>query len=245
MYLWYQQAAQCYAYLSDVPASVDLDDPNSAFAHSRWFHRGWTLQELLAPEDLTFFSQDWKKIGIKSELTMPLSDITAIDNDILAGKQRLEAASIAKRMSWAAYRETTRPEDRAYCLMGVFSVNMPMLYGEGGERAFIRLQEEIMKESDDQSLFAWVDENADEASHYSLLAKLPSLFAYSKSIIPYQDWEPRPPYLVTNRGLQIALHLTRRHEDIYTAALDCPAPPDYEDFSFLAIYVKKLSGGDD
>jgi hypothetical protein len=106
------------------------------------------------------YSQDWVKIGEKSNLTGPLSDITSIDNDILARTQHLERASLAKRMSWAAFRETKRPEDYAYCLIGLFSVNMPMLYGEGGERAFQRLQEEIMKQSDDQLLFAWVDEKA-------------------------------------------------------------------------------------
>jgi Heterokaryon incompatibility protein (HET) len=140
MHAWYQQAERCYAYLSDVPAEVDVHLSSSAFAQSRWFTRGWTLQELLAPEDVTFFSQGWIEIGTKSQLTDLISTITRIDRDILAGTQSLDSASLAKRMSWAASRKTTRSEDLAYCLMGIFSVNMPMLYGEGGEKAFLRLQ---------------------------------------------------------------------------------------------------------
>jgi hypothetical protein len=104
-----------------------------------------------------------------------------------------------------------------------------------------------MKQSDDHSLFAWVDAADTETSrsHHGLLATSPSLFAQSHNIIPYQDWEPRPPYSMTNRGLHLSLHLTRRDTKTYIAALDCPAPPDYEDSSFLAIYLKKLSGGDE
>ena len=148
--------------------------------------------------------------------------------------------SLARRMAWAAYRETTRPEDIAYCLMGIFSVNMPMLYGEG-KRAFLRLQEEIIKSSDDQSLFAWIDTDASPTSLHGLLATSPSQFAFCHDILPYQDWQPRTPYLMTNRGLQIELPILWREEDTYVAALDCPCPPDYSDTTFLAIYLKKMS----
>lgn len=99
-------------------------------------------------------------------------------------RKPLEFASVARRMSWAAHRETTRPEDIAYCLMGIFSVNMPMLYGKGGEKAFLCLQEDIMKQSDDQTIFAWVDREASKFSLRGLLATPPSQFAGCHNISP-------------------------------------------------------------
>jgi hypothetical protein len=167
MYVWYQNAAICYAYLSD--AKMDylgqyyIQNPilsNEAEIHfaemlrdCRWFTRGWTLQELIAPSRLYFYGQDWGLIGEKGQLSRVLSRITGIDNDTLA-EGNVKEVSIAKRMSWASKRVTTRAEDIAYCLLGIFGVNLPLLYGEG-KKAFTRLQEEIMKNSDDQSLFAW------------------------------------------------------------------------------------------
>uniref|UniRef100_L2FG01 Het domain protein n=1 Tax=Colletotrichum fructicola (strain Nara gc5) TaxID=1213859 RepID=L2FG01_COLFN len=213
MFDWYDKAEVCYAYLSGVSSTVDTSKTDGDFAGCRWFTRGWTLQELLAPDDLIFFSDDWVKIGEKLTLSRPLSVITGIEEDILKGTKPIESASIAKRMSWASHRVTTRPEDVAYCLMGVYGVNMPMLYGEG-DRAFLRLQEEIMKQSDDQSLFAWVDLSASTETYHGLLAKSPLNFEYSNSI------------------------------ELFAAALDCPAPPDFEDSSFLAIYLKRISHSD-
>ena len=125
----------------------------SVLTESRWFTRGWTLQELIAPRSLTFYSSDWHELGTKATLHDSLSKRTGIDVEILRGKKRLESTSVARRMSWACNRQTTRTEDEAYCLMGLFDVNMPMLYGEGSN-AFLRLQEEIMKHSDDESIFA-------------------------------------------------------------------------------------------
>lgn len=244
MYTWYREAAICYAYLAAGPDGLDTPDKKSRFRKNRWFMRGWTLQELLAPDDVVFFSNDWTPIGRKKMLSPLLAEITGIDVEILSGDRAVQTASIAKRMSWAAHRETTRSEDWAYCLMGVFSVNMPMLYGEGGEKAFLRLQEEIMKESDDQSLFAWVKRNADQDAYHGLLAKSPMDFALSNSVLPYDDWEPRSPYAMTNRGLRIDMHLTLRSDGSYVAALDCPVPPEYKDSSFLAIYLQKLSDTD-
>ncbi|KAH8803578.1 heterokaryon incompatibility protein-domain-containing protein, partial [Xylogone sp. PMI_703] len=147
MYRWYEEAEVCYAHLADVPSKAK-------FAESRWFTRGWTLQELIAPSTLKFVNEQWKEIGTKSSLGLELSQITGVPVGILLGKDDLESASIAQRMSWASKRETTRDEDIAYCLMGIFGIHMPLIYGEG-QRAFIRLQEEIMKVSDDHSLFAW------------------------------------------------------------------------------------------
>lgn len=238
MYPWYQKAKICYAYLADVPTNVNTHDLNSAFAKSRWFRRGWTLQELIGPLNLIFFSRDWIEIGTKLTLKDVLAQITGINVGILTGAKELESASVALRMSWACHRETTRKEDIAYCLMGLFDVNMPMLYGEG-EKAFIRLQEEIMKHSDDQSLFAWTDLDAPADSHCGLLANSPDKFRNSANIMPYQGWEPTSPYSISNKGLRIELHLSPYGEDVYVAALECPVPPDYE--GFLGIYLRRVS----
>ncbi|MCJ1233245.1 hypothetical protein MMC14_001200 [Varicellaria rhodocarpa] len=240
MYSWYQKAEICYAYLADVHAAIATTG-DSAFADSRWFKRGWTLQELIGPSNLTFYSYGWEEIGKKSTLRNILSEITGIDVGTLTDVKRLEYVSVAKRMSWASGRATTRLEDMAYCLMGLFAVNMPMLYGEG-ERAFIRLQEEIMKNSDDHSLFAWVDPTASPESYQGMLAKSPADFVCSGNVMPYHDWEIRTPFSMSNRGLCIDLHLTPHEKDIYIASLDCPAPPDYE--GFLGIYLKRVSSVD-
>lgn len=144
MYSWYKSAGLCIAYLNDVDGDIK---------GSRWFKRGWTLQELIAPEDVIFADRNWDIVGMKSSLASLLANITGIDEDVLL-TGNIEGLSIAKRMSWAANRDTTRREDRAYSLMGIFGVNMPPIYGEG-DKAFIRLQEEIMKKSNDQSIFTW------------------------------------------------------------------------------------------
>ncbi|KAL1845631.1 hypothetical protein Daus18300_014486 [Diaporthe australafricana] len=146
------------------------------------------IQELLAPANVIFFTRSWVSLGEKRAISPFLAEITGIDATIMAGERPIESASLARRMSWMARRQTTRPEDSAYCLMGVFSVNMPMLYGEGGQRAFLRLQEEIMKTSDDQSLFAWVNRDADPEALHGLLAPSPAAFAHSNGILPYHDW---------------------------------------------------------
>jgi hypothetical protein len=150
MFLWYKKADRCYAFLEDV-RKEQFDEQ---FPKSRWFTRGWTLQELIAPRSLDFYDSEWRHIGSKHLLIQKITTMTKIDKDSLTGAD-LEIVSIAKRMSWAANREITRVEDLAYCLLGIFNINMPMLYGEG-EHAFQRLQEEIFRSSyKDQSLFAW------------------------------------------------------------------------------------------
>jgi hypothetical protein len=155
MYNWYKNAAVCYVYLADVPSHMTAGRLHPEFHRSRWFTRGWTLQELIAPENVLFFYQDWKLLGTKIDLKPFLANITGINQRALSTSDT-NNSSIAQRMSWASRRVTTRPEDLAYCLMGIFNVNMPLMYGEGGDRAFIRLQEELLNSSDDQSLFAWV-----------------------------------------------------------------------------------------
>ena len=155
MYLWYTLAHVCYAFLPDVPAKEDHVSAGSCFRKSRWFTRGWTLQELIAPVDVRFLSMEWMFIGSKDSLADLVVDITKIQHDALLNLGSLDEFSIAQRLSWAAERQTTRVEDRAYSLLGIFDINMPTLYGEGW-RALRRLQEEIMRRTPDQSLFAWM-----------------------------------------------------------------------------------------
>ena len=154
MYEWYSQAAICYAFLEDVDDSENPRAPHSRFRRSRWFKRGWTLQELIAPAEVLFLSRDWQILGTKDTLADVIEEITGIDRDVLTHRRSLDSVSVARRMSWSARRETTREEDEAYSLMGIFGVHMPTIYGEG-RKAFVRLQREILEHCPDQSIFAW------------------------------------------------------------------------------------------
>jgi len=226
MYSWYQRAAVCYAYLEDV----HFDDYTEGymtwkdhFSNSRWFARGWTLQELLAPRKVVFYARGWRLLGTKSSLVKNIGKITGIDELTLLEPKLIHNASVAQRMSWASQRTTTRTEDLAYSLMGLFGVSMPIIYGEG-ENAFLRLQEEIIKRSDDHSIFAWgtlghddshlprhlldpddydVDDAADTTG---ILAKSPRDFAGMDHILPSPPPnEPTTHYALTNKGLHITL----------------------------------------
>ncbi|KAI1792656.1 heterokaryon incompatibility protein-domain-containing protein, partial [Ganoderma leucocontextum] len=154
MFKWYRDAQICYALLSDVPSDEDVRAKDSKFRESRWFKRSWTLQELIAPRTVVFFSQDWKGLGTKDALVDLIEEITHIDRGVLTHKMALANESVGERMRWAAEREATRVEDVAYSLLGIFGITMPALYGEG-EYAFRRLQEEILRRIPDRTLFAW------------------------------------------------------------------------------------------
>lgn len=159
MFQWYAEASVCYAYLADVELFTQghwTGDRNSrlAFERSRWWTRGWTLQELIAPQTVEFLASDWSHLGTKIGLGQLISDITGIRLEILRGAS-LRRCCAAEKMSWASTRQTTRPEDAAYCLLGLFGVNMPMLYGEGSTKSFIRLQKEILAQEPEYSLLAW------------------------------------------------------------------------------------------
>lgn len=209
MFKWYKNSRVCYAYLSDVPTREMLEDhcrEGSAFRLSEWFKRGWTLQELLAPEIMVFFDQSWREIGTKLMLRQVLSSITRI-NHLLNYNQ----ASVAQKFSWASERRTTRIEDQAYSLMGIFQINMPLIYGEG-HNAFLRLQLEIIRNSDDESIFAWtVPWTSDYPGEMisGLLATSPAAFSDSGTICHnetlkiFTEDEPRAPYSMTNKGLHI------------------------------------------
>lgn len=154
MYTWYGSSTVCYAFLHDVDGNEDPYIGRSTFRESRWFRRGWTLQELIAPSTVIFVSSAWRALGTKATFSGLIGEITHIDEEILLQSMPLSSVSVARRMSWASERVTSRKEDEAYCLMGIFDVHIPVLYGEG-VRAFIRLQEEILKRIPDQSIFVW------------------------------------------------------------------------------------------
>ncbi|KAI0366494.1 HET-domain-containing protein, partial [Pilatotrama ljubarskyi] len=154
MFAWYAGATVCYAYLRDVSDEEPPSAPDSAFRRSRWFTRGWTLQELIAPKAVIFLSNTWVPIASKRSMSLLLEEITGVDAAVLMGTISVHEVSVARRMSWASARQTSRVEDEAYCLMGIFGVHFPTIYGEGKE-AFIRLQEEIMRRTPDTTLLAW------------------------------------------------------------------------------------------
>ncbi|KAJ8472943.1 hypothetical protein ONZ51_g8187 [Trametes cubensis] len=154
MYAWYAKAAVCFAHLPDVPSDDCIFDPSSAFRRSVYFTRSWTLQELIAPKRVVFVSSDWTVLGEKQDLAELLEEITNIDRQILTFCRPLTDVSIACKLSWAARRNARRIEDRAYSLLGLFDIHMPMMYGEG-EKAFARLLHTILKEKCDHTALAW------------------------------------------------------------------------------------------
>ncbi|EXF77106.1 hypothetical protein CFIO01_01753 [Colletotrichum fioriniae PJ7] len=161
MFNWYEQASVCYVYLSDLNYSIYQQPGVSAplelaLRECRWYTRGWTLQELIAPDNVDFYDKSWHLVGSKLDESLgpALANVTGISLDILNKTVPLESSSVAERMHWASSRVTTRKEDLAYSLMGIFGVNMPLLYGEG-MKAFARLQEAILQDTGDHSIFAW------------------------------------------------------------------------------------------
>jgi hypothetical protein len=209
MFKWYQRADVCYAYLQDVYTTSDVNNPDGSFQKSRWFTRGWTLQELLAPGVVYFYTSDWKEIGSRINLKDSISETTGIDAKFFDDGNLTEYTT-AQKMFWASRRQTTRTEDQAYCLMGIFNVNMPLLYGEGN-KAFSRLQEEILRRSTDYSIFA-------NGRFLALLAPSAAFFGAARNICR-KDW----PNLggawpaatdrgvsITSKGVELTLPILER-----------------------------------
>lgn len=184
MFDWYGRAKICFIYFADLDPEW-TEDLNDAFtkrwAKCRWFGRGWTLQELLAPLFVHFFDNHWSLFGTKKELCNRLSWITTIPTAVLQRKTPIGSYSIAARMSWAANRLTTREEDTAYCLFGLFGINLPLLYGEG-QGAFRRLQVELLRISDDETLMARC--SVDMNHSFGIFAKSPQEFAGFRNAVP-------------------------------------------------------------
>jgi hypothetical protein len=219
MYGWYVNAAICYVYLFDVPPLDPFLD-EARFAAARWFTRGWCLQELIAPRELEFYANDWTELGTKLSLKWNLAEVTSIPVSVLVGEELPSERFVAERMSWASKRTTTRIEDTAYCLLGIFNVNIPLLYGEGS-RAMIRLQEEILKRDEDYSLFLWQTPHAflntgllcDSPAYFSLegvITQHGKQLPYSK-LTRHRNTDLTTPE-ITGRGLRMDL-LTRPSRD--------------------------------
>ncbi|KAF5021350.1 hypothetical protein F66182_6618 [Fusarium sp. NRRL 66182] len=264
MFSWYKNAVICYIYLEDV----DRDDPfGESFERARWFSRGWTLQELIAPRKRRFYDQSWSCIGeisreMRSDcrvngfyvgknarptmeatpqypsLAAKVKDITGISAEVFDNPD-LETFSAATKMSWASVRETTRVEDQAYCLLGIFNVNMPLLYGEGAN-AFIRLQEEIIRKKADHTLFAWRSASVASTRTFSgLLSPSPRIFkgSHCRSLVAK---EVEMPYEMTNKGLHLQIRLIEaENPDEYYAMLDV-GPGEYLPSSKDYRYAIKL-----
>ncbi|KAK5696219.1 hypothetical protein LTS12_028590 [Elasticomyces elasticus] len=217
-------------------------------AKSSWFTRGWTLQELVASKTTVFCSGDWTVLGamlvadgivskvwklVKDMVTLngTLASITGVPIEVLDKASEILSFSVAQRMSWAANRQTTREEDRAYSLLGLFDINLPLLYGEGS-KAFKRLEHEIIRQSSDETIFIFRENTGqDDLADFDRLQRLneppirlPSraslkdyrrrpraLLAYSPDQffdsrqVEYAKFIPRYPYRMTNQGLEIRL----------------------------------------
>ena len=238
MYKWYRRAEVCFAYLVDFQDS-DPSKEVPTFTQSKWFTRGWTLQELVAPKNVMFFDRRWRYIGDRESLQPLLTNRTKIRRDFLLSSDDIGRASVSQRMSWFSGRQTTVPEDTAYCLLGLFGVNMPLLYGEGAVRAFRRLQEEIMRYSDDHSLFAWTDRRP-LAGASGLLAGSPLYFQDSGGYVHRASADTDQPFHMTNKGIYIRLYVQARN-DHYVASFDCPHDKSY----YLGMYLKRHSNGTD
>ncbi|KAL4070150.1 hypothetical protein V8B97DRAFT_537929 [Scleroderma yunnanense] len=250
MYRWYQNSKVCYAYLHDVTStslpkrSNDSMYPNSS-GWPEWFSRGWTLQEMIASSNVQFFNKDWQPMGDKKTHANTLSKITRVPAHILVDGLPSNRPCVAQIMSWAANRKTTRVEDKAYSLMGLLDVNMPMLYGEG-KKAFHRLQLEIIRMSSDQSIFAWGHHGNERPG--SILADDPSFFwdcnqmelmdhnefiqSMNEYYIPEDDLSSISEdqfgvFPITNRGIQIWMLLCPLDDSdsVFHAWLPCRSPP--------------------
>ena len=141
MFRWYRDAKRCYVYLYDVQRSTGDVGWETEFTGSHWFSRGWTLQELLAPQNLDFFSRHWARLGDKSTLRELVYKRTNIPIAALMGN--IFSFGVADRLSWALGRQTKRDEDIVYSLLGLFDIHIPILYGEGQQSAMDRLKREI------------------------------------------------------------------------------------------------------
>jgi hypothetical protein len=239
MYRWYQDAEVCFAYLTDIEARKrEIKD-------SVWLTRGWTLQELIAPRNLSFHDRNWVFLGTKTDLAHYLSFNTGIPMDVLLGQSRPSSCSVAQRMSWAAKRETERIEDRAYSLIGLFDVSMPFVYGEG-DKSFSRLQEEIIRHSDDQSIFAWDRGNGGTfGGHNGLLASAPSQFVTCQHVVRASQGLPNTGgFQLSNVGLSISMTTLPWTMETYLCILHCGLDNASSDVR-LGIFLERLASSGD
>lgn len=216
MWRYYSEAKECLVYLED------FKEPPLKFENIEWFKRGWTLQELIAPRKVTFYNHEWVPFGDRSDndIAEAIQRATNIPKNLLTGKTEYWNYSVAQRMSWAAKRQTTREEDRSYSLFGLFNVHLTPIYGEGARNAFLRLQEAIMSQTTDLSLFAWID------THYlvqyrGILARSPDEFSNSGSISKTNFLGDNPEFSMTNKGLKIQPFLAKQANGEFFLPLNC------------------------
>lgn len=208
MFRWYKDSDMCIAYLSDLEPEDRYSD--DAMFECRWWRRGWTLQELIAPASLRFYDSSWQDNDSKSDWADLISERVGIPPRALHGDLSPDVASVAQKFSWAAHRETTRLEDEAYCLLGLFDVNMPLLYDEGS-KAFRRLQEEILRSGDDLTIFA----HSPMERSGRLFAESAICFKGLGDVRPYHS-NSMAEFTLTNRGL----HIKRGVELSYASVLE-------------------------
>lgn len=209
MFAWYKNSAVCLAHLEDFPGDVFFEQ---GLARCRWLSRGWTLQELIAPQHVEFYDQTWTKRATKLDSTKLLAKETGVNERVLADCAHLAHLSVAQRMSWVSRRQTTRAEDIAYCMLGMFDIHMPLIYGEG-DKAFMRLQEEIAKQTCDLSLFAWTapppEPSSDSHNYRGIFAKSPGEFVDCHRMGSGNRIVPHKEFTITNRGLRIEATLIK------------------------------------
>jgi hypothetical protein len=196
MFHWYRNAVKCYVYLSDVSTKKRKESDSlteyawePAFRSSKWFTRGWTLQELIAPTLVEFFSKDQELLGDKSSLERQIHDITGIAVLALRGAP-LSQFDIEDRLSWAEDRQTTREEDKVYSLFGIFDIQIPLLYGEGGKKALKRLQKEIYKPLVIRGISDYSDSHKPPGKTWQALAAAAAA-SYARELIeevPLETW---------------------------------------------------------
>ncbi|KAK5662508.1 hypothetical protein OQA88_8420 [Cercophora sp. LCS_1] len=208
----------------------------------KWFTRGWTLQELIAPKNVVFFDQDWNERGDKMGLSGLISQITGIPPDLLRGETPLSLYSVARRLSWAARRVTTRVEDMSYCLLGIFDVHLSLIYGEG-MKAFSRLQEAIILATSDLSIFVWTDERSPCPTWAPLFADEPVHFASCGRVIAALEDDIYRELTITTRGIQVEGSLVSfptHEDDAYKCILETFCTIDGE---WVGIGLRKIGGG--
>jgi hypothetical protein len=206
MFDFYTESEVCFVHLADVTSTLSDHDIRSQIQRSRWFTRGWTLQELLAPRKLLFFNRDWRAIGDQHTLAQDIQAASKVSRQHLSD---FRGASVATKMSWASRRQTSKVEDRAYSLFGVFGVSMFIDYGER-EKAFQRLQRTILENFRDESIFAWTSGQPSSG----LLAPTPECFAGSANMISnYEKNKPRPPHRIVMDTLEFWVPAGRNDND--------------------------------
>ncbi|KAH9890806.1 heterokaryon incompatibility protein-domain-containing protein [Xylariomycetidae sp. FL2044] len=244
MFQWYRGSEVCFAFISDLDKSAP-NEPALDWVEKksyRWFSRGWTLQEMIAPRKLEFWDCEWNFRGDKETLHEQIHRVTGVDNAVLIDSEALHSFPLCRKMSWAALRNTTKVEDLAYCLLGLFNVNLPLIYGEG-RRSFIRLQEEILKETSDLSLFAWTSTQRIPSTMRGLLAQSPSEFAHCRNLVRYRDYmSPGAELTVTSNGVKIEGSTYAFVGRDHVLGLDCTSAESGSPAG-IGIYLKKTSSG--